>query len=61
MKLESFQENLDGKDYIIGDIHGCYDELIIALRYINFNFDHDRLFCVGDVVDRGTVDLITNR
>lgn len=41
------------------DVHGCYDELMIVLRHINFNFDHDRLFCVGDVVDRGTNNVRT--
>lgn len=38
--------------YIIGDIHGCYDELCAMLEKINFSAD-DTLVCVGDYIDRG--------
>ena len=37
---------------VIGDIHGCYDELILLLKKLNFT-DADELICVGDLVDRG--------
>jgi serine/threonine protein phosphatase 1 len=59
MKLESYYENLDGKDYVCGDIHGCYEELIAALDHIKFDYGKDRLFCVGDVVDRGTDNVLS--
>ncbi len=39
--------------YIIGDVHGCYDELTALLRKIAFNPDSDRLIFVGDLVNRG--------
>lgn len=42
-----------GTDYIIGDIHGCYDELMHALDKLSFDFKNDRLFSVGDLIDRG--------
>ena len=45
--------NLLGNDYIVGDIHGCYDELQSLLKFVNFNKNVDRLFCVGDLVHRG--------
>jgi len=45
--------NNKGIDYIIGDIHGCYDKLFDKLEGINFDFSKDRLFSVGDLVDRG--------
>ncbi len=45
--------NTNGIDYIVGDLHGCYDKLIQKLNSINFDFSKDRLFCTGDLVDRG--------
>jgi serine/threonine protein phosphatase 1 len=46
-------ENLNGRDFVVGDIHGCYYLLDKALREVNFNKDVDRLICAGDLVDRG--------
>lgn len=46
-------KNEHGIDYIIGDLHGCRDTLDLALRIIGFNYGKDRLFSVGDLVDRG--------
>ena len=45
--------NLLGKDYVIGDIHGAYDELMYGLGRVEFNPDKDRLIAVGDLIDRG--------
>lgn len=42
-----------GKDYIVGDIHGCYSKLQQKLKAIGFDETRDRLFCVGDLADRG--------
>ncbi len=39
--------------YIIGDIHGCYDELKLLLKKINFNFKNDKLWITGDLISRG--------
>ena len=50
MKLH---RNEQGKDYFIGDIHGCYDQLMDKLNEKNFDFTKDRLISVGDLVDRG--------
>ena len=38
--------------YIISDIHGCYDEYIELLKKINLK-DSDEVYILGDVVDRG--------
>jgi diadenosine tetraphosphatase ApaH/serine/threonine PP2A family protein phosphatase len=38
---------------IIGDVHGCYNELVSLLTKCNFSKKHDRLIFVGDLVDRG--------
>jgi serine/threonine protein phosphatase 1 len=53
MFLERFEKNTHGKDYCVGDIHGCFSKLQEQLYVIGFNEKIDRLFCVGDLVDRG--------
>lgn len=45
--------NRMGKDYVIGDLHGTYDELLKLMDFVNFNEAYDRLFCVGDLIHRG--------
>ena len=39
--------------YVIGDIHGCFNEFLNILNQINLKED-DRLYLVGDYVDRGS-------
>lgn len=49
-----FERNTAGRDFVVGDIHGCFDRLRIALSRVNFDESRgDRLFSVGDLVDRG--------
>jgi serine/threonine protein phosphatase 1 len=43
----------NGRDFVIGDIHGRYTHLMEGLERVGFNFDTDRLFAVGDLIDRG--------
>lgn len=38
---------------LIGDIHGCYDELLSLLDLIKFNPSRTRLIFLGDLGDRG--------
>lgn len=42
-----------GRDFVVGDIHGCFDRLSAMLRRVGFNEITDRLLSVGDLVDRG--------
>lgn len=42
-----------GRDFIIGDVHGCIHLLRDALKQAGFDFKNDRLLSVGDLVDRG--------
>lgn len=51
--LKKFDVNTVGKDYVVGDIHGCFTMLERDLEDIGFNPEIDRLFSVGDLVDRG--------
>lgn len=52
-KLQHFAQNTQGSDYVVGDIHGCFTKLKEKLEEIGFNKETDRLFSVGDLVDRG--------
>lgn len=51
--VKHFERNALGRDYAVGDIHGCASKLKTALRAIGFDTARDRLFAVGDLVDRG--------
>lgn len=48
-----FSVNLAGRDFVVGDVHGCFGLLQDHLDRIGFDFAVDRLFSVGDLVDRG--------
>lgn len=50
---KSFELNKIGNDYVVGDIHGCFTLLEKKLKEIRFDTSIDRLFCVGDLIDRG--------
>ena len=42
-----------GRDIVVGDVHGCFRTLERALGEIAFDPARDRLFGVGDLVNRG--------
>lgn len=43
--------------YAIGDLQGCFVELQDLLRHVGFNPKQDRLWLVGDLVNRGPQSL----
>jgi serine/threonine protein phosphatase 1 len=47
------QLNVLGTDYVVSDIHGNYSALMESLNKLDFNPAKDRLFSVGDIIDRG--------
>lgn len=46
-----------GRDFVVGDIHGCFNALESALTHIGFNPSSDRLMSVGDLLDRGPENM----
>lgn len=51
--VKRFGKNTIGRDFVVGDIHGHFTALQDAIERVGFNTECDRLFSVGDLVDRG--------
>lgn len=49
----NYLRNLEGRDFIVSDLHGVYDLFLEKLKEIDFDKKIDRMFCVGDLIDRG--------
>lgn len=55
--IRKLPANLQGKDYVAGDLHGCFSLLERLLDAVHFDKSRDRLFSVGDLIDRGPDSL----
>ncbi len=51
--FQRYEPNANGRDFVCSDIHGCFTDLEDAMIRINFDKLNDRMFCVGDLTDRG--------
>ena len=49
--------NERGRDFVVGDVHGCFETLKLLLDEVRFEPGRDRLFSVGDLIDRGPHSL----
>ena len=47
--------------YVVGDIQGCFEPFMALLTKLKFNPDTDRLWSVGDLVNRGPGNIETLR
>lgn len=56
-QIKRFEINTTGRDFAVGDIHGHFTRLQAALDAARFDPAVDRLFSVGDLVDRGPESL----
>lgn len=45
--------NTQGRDFVVGDLHGSVDLIHKAMKKVAFDENRDRLFLIGDLVDRG--------
>ena len=48
-----FPKNHEGRDFVVGDLHGMFQTLEALMETVKFDTTIDRLFSVGDLVDRG--------
>jgi serine/threonine protein phosphatase 1 len=51
--VERHPRNVLGRDLAVGDVHGCFSLLDAGLAACDFDPSRDRLFSVGDLIDRG--------
>jgi Calcineurin-like phosphoesterase. len=58
--IKVFEPNPKGRDFVVGDIHGHFKLLTSLMEKVDFNTQQDRLFCVGDLIDRGpdSIDVL---
>lgn len=55
--IQQLPANTAGRDFVTGDIHGCFSRLRALLDMAKFDESKDRLLTVGDLVDRGPESL----
>jgi len=53
MNASVFDANRRGRDFVVGDLHGQLPMLDALLSAVDFDAGRDRLFSVGDLIDRG--------
>lgn len=53
LEVGSFSENRMGRDFVVGDLHGEFATFQQALKQLAFDDTRDRIFSVGDLIDRG--------
>jgi serine/threonine protein phosphatase 1 len=51
--IERLNKNTGGRDFAVGDLHGMFSHLEMALEALDFDPARDRLLSVGDLIDRG--------
>lgn len=51
--FKRLERNNNGRDLVVGDIHGSFDLVLKAMDKVNFDQSKDRILSVGDLIDRG--------
>ena len=44
---------MTAKSFIVGDVHGCFDELMLLLKEAGYNSSRHRLILLGDLINKG--------
>ena len=52
-KVIEFRSNPNGRDFVCGDIHGCFATVEAALEELGYCPQRDRVFSLGDLIDYG--------
>ena len=59
--MSGIYKKVDGTHYrniwVVGDLHGCYQNLMGELGSVGFDAVRDLLISVGDLIDRGTQNI----
>ena len=55
--VQKFDANTKGRDFVVGDMHGFYDLFLAELDRYDFDPSCDRVFSVGDLIDKGPKSL----
>ena len=55
--VKVWDQEIKGRLWTCGDIHGCYSLLMNTLAQVGFDFENDLLVAVGDLVDRGPQNI----
>ena len=55
--IQRHDANHQGRDFFVGDVHGQLALLQTELEAVGFDRKRDRLFSVGDLIDRGSESL----
>ena len=45
------------KTFIVGDVHGCFEEFLALLKKIDYDPESHRLILIGDIINRGPFSL----
>ena len=58
---QHFGRNEIGRDWVCGDMHGHFKLLLAVLKEADIDLGVDRLFLLGDLIDRGphSADLLS--
>lgn len=51
--VKRFEKNTVGRDFVVGDLHGHFHWVDKWMEEVDFTVGVDRLFSVGDLIDRG--------
>lgn len=54
MEIKRYGKNEKGRDFVCSDLHGMLDKFYAAYDRVKFDPSKDRMFCCGDLIDRGS-------